>query len=249
MILVDYRKGGERKGDTPKELVSLISKLGVPCELSDLQFGDVAFEGRGPEGTVAIGIERKTLHDMLHCIDDARLSGHQLVGMRDLYHVRVVLLEGHWRAHEEGWLMEGFHGGTTWGFCKPGGKRVLYAKLYRYLISLQLSGTLVMFSRDLSQTALNVAEWYHYFQKPWHQHTSLQELPKVAIPTLNHKPPLVRRWANELTDVGLHLSDLMARHFKTAHALATADETDFLKIPGIGVKTAQQIVREIWGKR
>lgn len=248
MILVDYRKGGEKKGNTPQELVARISALGVPCELSDLQYGDVAFEGKGPEGPVAVGIERKTLHDMLHCIDTARLSGHQLVGMRDLYHVRVVLLEGHWRAHEDGWLMEGFNNGTTWGYCKPGGKRVLYAKLYRYLISLQLSGTLVMFSRDVPQTALNVVEWYHYFQKPWSQHTSMQELPKVAIPTLARKPPLVRRWASQLTGVDLKLSSLLERKFKTARALANTDEIELMKVPGIGVKKAQEIMREIWGK-
>lgn len=251
MIAVDYRKGGE-KGDknTPQQLVDLIKRIGVHAELSDLQFGDFAFEGRGPLGTISVGIERKTLHDMLNCIDDARLAGHQLVGMKQMYTVRVVLLEGHWKPHDgEGFLMEGFNGGTSWGYCRYRSQRTLYSKLYRYLISLQLSGAIVVFSRDLFHTAYNVTEWYHYFQKKWDGHTALQELQKVNIPTLNFKPSLTRLWANDLSGVGMKMSELAERHFKTPIRLANADETEWLKLPGIGVKTAQSIVREIQGVR
>ena len=251
---MDYRKGGEKTKpgelDTPKLLVDYIKTLGVHAELSDLMYGDIAFEGRGPLGTISVGIERKTLHDMLHCIDDARLSGHQLIGMRQMYTLRVVMLEGHWRPHiPEMWLMEGFNGGLSWGFCKYRSQRTLHSKLYRYLISLQLAGNIVTFSRDLHHTAANCVEWYHYFQKRWDGHTSLQELQKVNIPTLNVKPPLVRKWANDLSDIGTKLSERAASHFKTPLNLAQADEVEWLKIPGIGVKTAQSIVKEIWGMR
>lgn len=230
-------------------MVDIIKRLGVPAELNDLQYGDAAFEGRGPEGTIAVGIERKALHDLLHCIDNAKLSGHQLIGMKHMYAVRVVLVEGHFKPHEQGWLMEGFNGGTSWGYCKPGGQRVLYSKLYRYLISLQLSGALVIFSRDIFTTCYNIVEWYHYFQKPWGAHTSLLEMQKVAVPSLNFKPSLVRRWANELPNIGLKISELAERHFKSPIKLAQADESEWLRIPGVGVKTAQQIVREIQGYR
>jgi ERCC4-type nuclease len=251
MILIDYRKGGEGKDkNTPQLMVDTIKRLGVHSELSDLAFGDAAFEGRGPLGTISVGIERKTLHDILHCIDDARLSGHQLVGMRQMYTVRVVLLEGFWKPHDpEGWLMEGFNGGTSWAYCRYGSQRTLYSKLYRYLISVSLSGAIVTYSRDLFQTCYNIHEWYHYFQKRWDGHTSLQELQKVNIPTLNFRPSLTRLWAHDVQGVGMKLSELAERHFKTPIRLANADETEWLKVPGVGVKTAQNIVREIWGQR
>lgn len=250
-ILIDYRKGGEQEGkNTPKEMVRLIQQIGVPAELSDLAFGDAAFEGKGPEGTIAVGIERKTLHDLLNCIDDARLSGHQLVGMKRMYQVRVVLIEGHWRPHDpDGWLMEGFNSGTSWGHCRYRSQRTLYSKLYRYLISLSLSGTIVTYSRDLWGTCYNIAEWYHYFQKPFDRHTALQEIQRVQIPTMNFRPSLTRLWAHDLPDVGLKLSELAERHFKTPIRLAQADERDWMRIPGIGVKIAQRIVRQIWGER
>ena len=256
MILVDYKRGGTKTAagtsdiNVPKLLVEHINHIGVRAELADLQFGDIAFEGRGPLGTVSVGIERKTLHDMLNCIDDARLAGHQLVGMRQMYTVRVVLLEGYWKPHDgEGWLMEGFNGGTSWGYCRYRSQRTLYSKLYRYLISLQLSGNLLMFSRDLFQTAFNITEWFHYFQKPWDGHTSMQEIQRLNIPSLQFRPPLVRLWAHDLTGVGLKISELAERHFKTPIRLANADETDWIRLPGIGIATAQSIVREIWGMR
>jgi ERCC4-type nuclease len=249
-IIVDYRKGASKELDIPKLLVEHIKEFGVHAEIGDLEFGDFAFEGRGPLGSIMVGIERKSLHDMLRCIDDARLSGHQLIGMKQMYTVRVVILEGHWKYHNpEGWLMEGFNGGTSWGYCRPGGQRQLYSKLYRYLISLQLGGFLVTYSRDVRHTAYNVCEWFHYWQKKWEQHTSLQEMQKLNLPTLNFKPTLVRKWAADIEGVGVKLSDLAERQFRTPFRLANADEEEWLKIPGIGVRTAQSIVREIWGKR
>lgn len=246
MILVDYKKGG---GDinVPQLLVDQIKKLGVPAEITDLQYGDIAFEGNGPLGSIAIGIERKTLHDMLNCIDDSRLAGHQLIGMRQLYTPTVLLLEGHWKAHDpQGILMEGFNGGVSWGYCKYRSQRTMYSKLYRYLISVALTGVIITPSRDLFQTAFNCIEWYHYFQKPWRTHTSQREMHKIAIPTLNRKPSLTRRWAAALDDVGVELSERAERVFSSPLALAQADESDWLRVPGVGIKTAQSIVREVW---
>lgn len=249
MILIDYKKGGTSL-DPPKLMVGHLKQMGIPTELSDLQYADAAFEGRGPEGTIAIGVERKTLHDLLNCIDDGRLSGHQLIGMKNMYDIRVVIVEGHWKPHEpQGILMEGFNGGTSWGYCRYRSQRTLYSKVYRYLISLSLSGAIVTYSRDLWHTSYNVHEWFHYFQKKWDDHTSMKELHKIAVPSLSFKPSLVRKWAQDLTDIGTKKGDLAARHFRKPITLAQADESEWLKIPGVGVKTAQSIVREIWGNR
>jgi ERCC4-type nuclease len=240
---VDYREENRNV-----ELMPHFKQIGVTSEKADLVFGDFMFEGKGPHGTVSIGIERKRLHDMLHCIDDARLSGHQLVGMKQMYDVRVLLLEGHWKPHEpQGVLMEGFHGGMNWGYCRYRSQRTMYSKLYRYLISVAMSGVIITHSRDLWHSAFNICEWYHYFQKPWQNHTSFQEIQKIAIPTMHGKPKLVRLWANAIEGIGTKLSQDAERIFRTPLALANADEEDWLRIPGVGVKTAQQIVKEVWG--
>lgn len=242
MILVDSRVGSQ-------ELETPLKRLGVPVEKTQLEFGDAAFEGNGPHGTINIGIERKTLHDMLNCIDDHRYSEHQLPGMKRHYDVSVLLIEGHWRPHDpQGFLMEGFHQGVSWGYCRPRGRQIMYHKLYRYLVSVRLAGVIVDTTRDLFHTAYNIHEWFHYFQKPWTGHTSLLETQKVTIPTLRHKPKLVRLWAADLEGVGMKMSELAEKQFKTGLALATAGESEWLRIPGIGVKKAQSIVKEIMGR-
>lgn len=241
MIYIDQRKGSV-------ELIPHLQRLNATVEASSLEFGDACFEGRGPNGTLTIGVERKTLHDMLNCIEDARYAGHQRPGMKQLYDISILMIEGHWRPHDPDlFLMEGFNGGVTWGYSKPRGQKAMYAKLYRYLISVQLSGVFVTYSRDLSHTAINILEWFHYFQKKWDDHTSMRETHKIAIPSLFQKPPLVKKWANDVEGIGVKLGDLAAKHFKTGFALANSDELDWLKIPGIGVPTARDIYRQIHG--
>lgn len=248
MILVDTFEESERNHKLGIYFQREITRIGVKADVCPLAAGDFCFEGNGPEGTIGVGIERKTLHDMLNCIDDGHLTS-QLVKLKNAFNLRVIILEGHWKPHDQtGLLMEGFSGGTSWGYCKNPSK-VIYAKLYRYLISLQLSGAIVTQSRDWQHTAYNVVEWHHYFQKRWSEHTALKQMPGVAVPTLAARPSLVRKWAYAIDDIGDKKSELAANHFKTPLALATADEMEWLKLPGVGIPTAQKIVRQIRGMR
>lgn len=249
MILIDSRSGAERtdKETTVDRLVQHIRNIGVRCEKDRLEYADAAFEAKGPKGSMMVGIERKTLHDMLNCIDDARYAAHQKPGMHLMYGKSVLMLEGHWKAHDpEGWLMES-QNGSTWYPCRYRSQRTLYSKLYRYLISVSLSGVTVSYSRDLWHTAYNICEFYHYFQKRWSDHTSLIETQKLNLPDLNAKPSLTRKWAADLTDIGVKYSIEAERLFRTPIRLATADEVQWLTIKGIGPKTAMNIVKEVRG--
>lgn len=246
MILLDSRVGS-------RELAPLLKRMGVQVELTELPFGDAAFDGNGPSGPMSIGLERKALHDMLSCIDDARYTGFQRVGMAQLYAASFLIIEGIWRPHDpDGTLMEGYvtkDGKSSWGECRYRSQRVMYHKLRRYLFSVSLSGVHVIYTRDLVHTAQDICEAYHYFRKPWKDHTSLLELQKLAIPTLNGRPSLTRKWANDLEDVGTTLSARAEQHFKTPIALATADEQQWVQIDGIGATKAERIVRSIRGNK
>lgn len=248
MILVDYRSGAEKPGsNSVDKLVEYINRIGVPCEKNSLEFGDAAFEGNGPRGRIMIGVERKTLHDALHCIDDGRISGKQRIGMLQMYEKSFLMLEGAWKPHDpDGTLMEGFNG-MSWGQCRYRSQRVMYSKLYRYLLSLSLSGVIVTYSRDLWHTAFNICEIYHYFQKPWDQHTSMLQTQQLAIPSLTGKPSVTRGWATWLTGVGVKLSIDAEKLFRKPRVLANANVEDWQKLHGIGRRTAEQIVKEIIG--
>ena len=71
----------------------------------------------------------------------------------------------------------------------------------------------------------------------------------LNLPSLSRKPSLVRRWAAELDNVGVKFSEEAERRFKTPIKLATSDEMDWLRIDGIGVGTAQKIIKEIGGRK
>lgn len=165
-----------------------------------------------------------------------------------MYAKSFLLMEGNWKPHNpEGHLMEGFSNGTSWGFCRPGGRTVLASKLTRYLISVQLAGVIVTPSKDLFGTAYNICDIYHYFQKRWSAHTSMIEVQKVNIATFEGKPNLVHRWAANITDIGAKHSLIAKKMFRNGRLMANAEEKDWLRIPGIGVKTARSIVKEIMG--
>lgn len=247
MMLIDSRIGSN-------ELAPHIRKYGVECELTTLEYGDCAFEGNGPDGPISIGCERKTLNDMLQCIDDSRYAAHQRPGMMMMYAKSFLFLEGTWAYGDgngyEGLLMQGYRRGQSWGPLKlKGGRTPLYSKLYRYLLSISLSGVIITYSHDLKHTAFNMVELYQFFSKPWNQHRSLMETQKLAIPSLNGKPSLVRRWAAELPGIGVEHSLDAERVFKTGSALALSTEAEWQSIDGIGPKTAKKVVKEINGCR
>lgn len=260
MILVDRAVGSF-------ELQSLIQRQGIQCDKTGLDAADACFEGYGPEGMVMIGVERKKIQDTLDCIETGRLGGFQLPKMRQMYRFRFVIIEGVWKPHtKHGFLLEEHAkpaGGSWWSERRPGGKIESYSKLRRYLFSVTMAGAHVLYTRDIMHTAYDICELYHWFQKPWHTHTSMQQLHTgywwdrrsgqseelMMIPTISGRPSVVRRWAASLEGIGVKLSADVERVFKTPRALANADESDWVNVPGIGMGKAGDIVRQILGRK
>jgi hypothetical protein len=85
------------------ELVAPLLKLGLPAELAELEFGDVAFMGRGEGGApLYIGIELKKLSDLVQSLTSKRLQGHQLLGLTRDFDRRYLLIEGHFHNDDKG---------------------------------------------------------------------------------------------------------------------------------------------------
>ena len=241
MILVDSRVGS-------REMLPFIGRVGPKCELSHLEYGDAAFEGNGPHGRIGVGVERKTLGDILNCIDDSRYTAHQRPGMLAMYDKNILIIEGVWKADSvSGYLMECV-ATLTWRPFRYRSQMTRYSKLFRYLLSVQLAGTVVVLSRDIEQTAYDICECYSYFNKRWEDHTSLLETQKLNMPSLTGKPSLVRRWAAELEGIGVKHSMDAERIFKTGWELASSNESDWITISGVGPKLARSVIKQIHEK-
>lgn len=166
MILCDDRVGS-------REFLNPLRHLGVQAQIEHLKSADFAFAGNGPEGPVVVGIERKTIREMIDHSD--RFSGSQVRVLSKQYDIRYLVVEGHFRPNPESHILETRK--EDWGkWYKGFGKPVFYGELAAFLIGLGMHGVQVLFSGDEAQTTAWVVWAYKYFQKEWNQHKSLHTI-------------------------------------------------------------------------
>lgn len=233
-LLLDPRVGS-------RDLSIQFLKLQHPFEMQELEFGDVAFTGYGPNGLTPIGIERKNIRDLVQSLTSNRLVGHQLPGLVRSYDFRWLIVEGAWRANDYGCVEVPRGGG--WEQVQP---QIKAESLVAWLISLQMFGGLVVWqTHSAYDTARSIAAMHQWWAKPWDEHRSHVALYHRTDLALFTKPTLLRRWAAELPNVGVEKSKLVEQQFASPYALATAGVESWLSIKGIGKLTAQSIIREI----
>jgi ERCC4-type nuclease len=151
MVLVDQRTGSI-------ELVPFLEREGLTARITSLQFGDFAFDGRGPgERLIAVGIERKRIRDLLNSIRNGRFAGHQSIGLRSCYECIFLIVEGILRPHPQSGLLEELRG-RSWVVCSEGQESWTYRALEAFLTTQELmAGIHVRRTRDEAETAAMVA--------------------------------------------------------------------------------------------
>lgn len=133
MFRLDYRVGS-------KELQAPLTALGLPVCLTTLEFGDCAFGGYGPGGDrLRIGVERKTLDDLLACLRSNRFAGHQLPGLLHTYDVVYLLLEGVYRPDPHTGVLQAFRRGT-WVDAGWTRSRMMYTDFDGFLTTIEQRG-------------------------------------------------------------------------------------------------------------
>jgi ERCC4-type nuclease len=188
----------------------------------------------------------------LDSIDNAHYAGRQRGGMKLLYGINFLAVEGLTKPHEpDGYLMEGFNGGASWGRCRYQ-HDLPYSKLFNYLVSVALTGVIITLSRDMYHTAYNVCCLYEYFRGPWDAHTSMREIQKLPLYGIGGRPSLVKRMAAQIDGIGVKLAEAAEAHFGTSdlavERMMTATPAEWAKIKGISLQTAERIVKEIRGQ-
>src|SRR4029077_9874131 len=156
----------------------------------------------------------------------------QRIDMRSYYQIRFLVLEGVWAPHNQTGMLMVVYPNGQWGHANPRGAKVPYSKLFRYLISVALSGTYVIHSKNLFETAYNICELFQYFQKKWTDHTSLRDFQKPTVPSMRFdsnakkfQASLTQRWAADLDGIGTKYSEEADRYFKTPIRLANSEES------------------------
>jgi len=241
MILVDDRAGS-------KELIKYFTN----CEayLVRQPFGDVAFLGWGPgEDLIPVGIEVKTLGDVLNCISDGRFAGHQLPGLMRHYSIIYLIIQAELRMDKWGVLCAPRKGGI-----KPiykGSRAFMWRDLQSWLFTMEMLGgvkvRIVRTKREVGMTCLALYRWWT--NKTWEEHHA-----HMAFDTSHQRPllgdhNLVTRMAKELEHVGWTKAEKVGQRFKTPKEMVLAQEEDWESIEGIGKTIAERAVKDLRGTK
>lgn len=253
MIRIDPRKGSG-------EFDRLIRRLGVRVKLKTLPFADFSFYGSGPVGRVRVGVERKTLNEIVTAIEDSRLVGHQLPGLlgspkgrRRFDYVYLIVEGSYYPDARTGVLLQGNRE------VGRGYTRHLYESVEKFLMTLELHGQIrVRRTNGKIATAYFVAALYRWFQKDWYAHKSAykveEDTPERAI---LEQRTLDRKTYAQWPGVGWVRSARVENHFACVADAACAGISEWRKISwqsrkgkrqSIGPKTAARLVEWLHGK-
>lgn len=258
MIFLDSRAGS---GDLENPLRGLGLTVDV---IPQIDFGDVAFFGHGPEGenSLMVGVEIKKIRDLIQSIGDGRLAGHQLIGLHRQYDIRCLLVEGLWRPAADGVLEIGKHlwerdhvlgqregrlEGVFWEPLELGRRRFMYAEVDKAIATLTYkTGVYYLRTASREETARAIRDAYSWWtDKLWDQHRAHLALHQPADTAFLVPPPLRRCIAAELPGVGHTKSGAVAAFFPTTLDMITADVKTWSQIEGIGKTLAQRIYERV----
>lgn len=246
MISVDNRAGSEK-------LFPLLKGLGVEVELTRLSFGDVAWLGHGQDGLpVNVGVECKSLDDILACIIGGRYAGHQLPGMLKCYDHLYLLIEGEWRCRAADGVLEqrkqGRGGGWYWAESGGGQRQWMWRDVESWLMSIAILASVRIVKAN---TYEDVARWlkvaYGWYQKEDHKSVGVLYGGKKLFvdKALLIKPSLVRMVAKELPGIRDIRSEAVAARFSSVESMVNASEQEWASIDGIGRGIAKTVYKAI----
>jgi ERCC4-type nuclease len=228
-----------------------------PVELRQLEFGDVEIIGRGPEERpVLVGYEIKKVGDFLQCVRDERFVGHQLPGLRKMYELSYLVLEGLWICGPEGELLVLKRGkdGRLAVEPPPHGNWS-YLTLRKHIATLEIkTGIRIAYTADRRSTVGFLAaehQWWHAKYESHESHVALRqkelqaENSMVEYETEFEATRKMKVVASILRFVGVKRALAAARHFKSIKAMVNAPASEWLKIEGFGKKLAEQFVSEV----
>lgn len=269
MLIIDRRE---------KEITDELKRHDIMLADPDttLEFGDCVFQSRddffagdrvakiydnpfGLVGGCSIAIERKHLSDLINCIHDKRLSGHQLRGIREGgFDFCFLFVEDEWRNTAQG-AVEVFKYGK-WRAARGADKPGSYQKIINFITSQELKGGVVVRRtygpRETAQQWVDLWRWFN--DKTWAQHRSHDQV-YAPDPNDNRARGSKIRFnsveatycfkiAAQLPGVDAVIAERVANWFGSPQKMMQAGVGEWCGIKGIGKVTAELLVAVCQGK-
>lgn len=239
MILIDDRAGS-------KDLVSHspLDELGTLCRLDS---ADVAFPGNGPGGAITVGVEVKSIFDLISSADTGRLQATQLPAMQRDYDAIYLLYYGLYRPHPNNHSLQLYRRGK-WVNHSLGKRAVPYGYVESFLLTLESTGLHTKRTGSIEEAAQWLGCLYRWWSKPWSKHRGLHTFDNsrnLAMPEVSPELRIRARVAAQLPGVGYEKAMAAARHFATVSEMVNASADDWQEVPGIGKVLAKSIRRSL----
>ena len=247
-----------------KEFLAPCVRLGLPAKVKYLAYGDFAFYGNGPSGLVRVGIERKTISEMLGDKARRRFVGRQLPGMVRRYDYRFLVVEGSARIDPDyGDILDGKDLSrrhkdllTIWRPARYADNHSFDRYVKEAMTVRLCCGLHIIPTATSAETACLLHSIYRWFQKEWHEHRSHLAVEQAEVekdwidPQLLDERTLRRQTFNQWPFVGWKRSARVSRYFTSIAQAATADEETWMEALGVkeGRTMARTLVNMLRGK-
>lgn len=216
-------------------------------ELSRLDSGDACLVGNGPDGPMLVGIEVKSITDLVSSISTGRLQGTQVPLMLKSYDVCWLLYYGKYRAGPGGGLDIRY--GKTWRRHKIGNREVPYGYVEAMLLDLAAVGFKIKHVHDIHEAAAWIGVLFRWWTKPWAKHHGMHVFDNSRevslMPGMDDSTHLRARIAAQLPGVGFERAVSAAQHFKSVSGMVNAEVGEWTTVPGIGKVIAKAIVEAV----
>jgi ERCC4-type nuclease len=216
-------------------------------ELTRLDSGDAMLVGNGPTGSLLVGVEVKSLWDLVSSAETGRLQATQIPAMLRTYDRSWLLYYGRYRLGVHDRLE--VRRGKLWKPMRLGSREVPYGYIEGLVFDLAELGVSTRHVFDEHEAAVWLGRLHRYWSKPWDKHRGMRTLDKSRDISLmpGMDPELLQRTkvAAALPGVGFERAIAAASHFESVAAMVNADVDDWASVPGIGKVIAKAVYSAI----
>lgn len=145
--------------------------------LCTLDSADVCFTGNGSDGPVLIGIELKSIPDLLSSASSGRLQATQIPAMLAQYSISYLLYYGEYRASSDETNNLQLLYGKQWRTYKhnnQSSRPLPLSYLESLLLTLSALGIRIKHVPNYSTAAQWIHILYSWWQKPWDKHKGMR---------------------------------------------------------------------------
>jgi len=246
-LLIDDRAGSQ-------DLINY-HPLDSTSELTRLDAGDALITGNGPDGSIlTIGVELKTIADLLSSTATGRLQATQLPGMIRNYDISYLLYYGAYRSGKKRELeVYGYsrkRNRYVWEQRHVSRSRIMpYSYMEGLLLTLSSVGMHIKHVGSISEAAQWLGILEKWWSRPYESHKLMHTFDTSQSVALmpGMDPDVVQRARTAMTlpGVGYGRAVAAAHYFKSIQDMMNATAEEWAEVEGIGKVVAKAVEKAV----